>query len=260
MSLSRDDLLKVSLEILHAAKEPALRYFRTALQVSDKEDESPVTVGDRETEKALRAEIKRRFPDHGVIGEEFGSDNPEAEYVWIVDPIDGTKSFISGMPLFGTLLGLLHQGRPIVGTIGMPALGEDFAGAVNGHSVMNGAVISCRETKNLHAAFVCCNELPSLFTTHPQLVSELTSRPRYLRPSNDCYPYAQLAAGWVDAVVDCNLQPYDYLPLVGVIEGAGGVITDWSGAPLTLHSDGRVIAAATAELHAEMVALFERVT
>ncbi len=260
MSLSRDDLLKVSLEILHAAKEPALRYFRTALQVSDKEDESPVTVGDRETEKALRAEIKRRFPDHGVIGEEFGSDNPDAEYVWIVDPIDGTKSFISGMPLFGTLLGLLHQGRPIVGTIGMPALGEDFAGAVNGHSVMNGAVISCRETKNLHAAFVSCNELPSLFTTHPRLVSGLTSRARYLRPSNDCYPYAQLAAGWVDAVVDCNLQPYDYLPLVGVIEGAGGVITDWSGAPLTLHSDGRVIAAATAELHAEMVALFERVT
>lgn len=258
MSHSEGDFRNASLEILEAAKGPALRYFRTAVEVDDKSDESPVTIADRETETVLRAEIKRRYPDHGVIGEEFGADNADAEYVWIVDPIDGTKSYISGMPLFGTLLGLLHRGKPIIGTVGMPALGENFVGSIGGGTMLNGARITCRPTEHLDEAFVSCNELPGLMASNPQLVEQLLQETRYLRPSNDCYPYAQLAAGWIDAVIDCNLQPYDYLPLIGVVEGAGGIVTDWSGAPLTRESDGRVLAAATISLHSEMLALLNQ--
>ena len=253
MNESGSDLLKAAEEIANSVTEVTMRHFRTGFDVESKSDKSPVTIADKSTEAALREAIAERFPDHGILGEEYGAENLDREYVWIIDPIDGTKSFISGVPLFGTLLGVLKDGVPVAGVIRMPGLGETFVGGKGLGSRLSGTFIQTRKGVALRNAFVSLNELPTFLLDAPEVLARLMSEARYPRPTNDCYPYAQMAAGWIDAVVDIDLQPYDYLPLVGVIEGAGGVITDWQGKPLTMKSDGRVAAAATPELHAELL-------
>ncbi len=248
-----EELLSVAEEVAAEAGEVTLRYFRGGLAVESKADESPVTIADRETERAMRAAIAERFPDHGILGEEYGAEGVERPFVWILDPIDGTKSFIAGAPLFGTLVGVLHEGRPLAGVIHMPQLGERFAGAVGPGSRLNGTPIGCCPGIPLEQAFLCYNDLPQLIARESDKVQRLLALGRYQRPTSDCYPYAQLSAGWVDAVVDIGLEPYDYLPLVGVIEGAGGIVTDWQGQALSLQSDGRVVAAASPEIHAALL-------
>ena len=248
-----EELLQAAEEVADAVGDITLRYFRGGLAVESKDDESPVTIADRETERAMRAAISERFPDHGILGEEYGAEGLERPIVWILDPIDGTKSFIAGAPHFGTLIGVLHQGRPLAGVIRMPQLGESFTGAVGPGSRLNGTPIQCCPGIALDQAFLCYNDLPQLISREPDKAQRLLTLGRYQRPTSDCYPYAQLAAGWVDAVVDIGLQPYDYLPLVGVIEGAGGIITDWQGEALGLQSDGRVVAAANPDMHAALL-------
>ena len=229
--------------------------FRAGLGYDSKADASPVTAADRDTESALRAALSAALPEAGLLGEEFGAEGLDRRLVWVIDPIDGTKSFISGVPLFGTLIALLEDGAPVAGVIHMPALSETFTGGPGLGAWFNGQPIRCRATTRLDEAFVCCNNLGGLIRGEPAATARLLEAPRFARPTGDCYPYGQLAAGWVDAVIDHGLQPYDYLPVVGVVEGAGGVITDWDGRPLTRASDGRVVAAATPALHAALLAL-----
>jgi histidinol phosphatase-like enzyme (inositol monophosphatase family) len=247
-------LLRDAVEIAQRSGLLAMNYFRAAVDIRNKADASPVTVADRETETAIRRAIADRYPGHGMMGEEFGASGTDNEYVWIIDPIDGTKSFISGVPLFGTLIGVLHNGRPVAGVIHMPGLKETFSGSPGTGSHMNGAPIRCRTGVAPDEAFLCFNELHKLVRRVPDKAARLLATGRYQRPTMDCYPYAQLAAGWVDGVVDYDLDPYDYLPLVGVVEGAGGIITDWRGAPLNAVSDGSVAAAASPEIHRELLA------
>ncbi|MQX37689.1 inositol monophosphatase family protein [Roseospira navarrensis] len=254
---ARRALLTRAAAIADEAGRIAARAFRTGLDVEAKADASPVTMADRETERALRAALRDALPEAGLLGEEYGAADLDRPLVWVVDPIDGTKSFISGMPLFGTLVGLLEHGTPVAGVIHMPALGETFAGGAGLGAWLNDRPVSCRPTRALAEAFVCCNDLGGLIRAEPEAARRLLDAPRILRPTGDCYPYGQLAAGWVDAVVDFGLQPYDYLPVVGVVEGAGGVITDWRGHPLTRQSDGRVVAAATPDLHAALLRVLE---
>lgn len=247
-------LLEAAETIAGEATALTMKHFRSALTVHNKEDASPVTAADRDTEAVIRAAIARRYPDHGIMGEEFGPEGADREYVWVIDPIDGTKSFISGVPLFGTLVGVLHRGRPVAGVIHMPGLGETFSGSPGLGSRMNGAPIRCRTGVEPDSAFLCFNELHKLVREVPEKAARLLATGRYQRPTMDCYPYAQLAAGWVDGVVDYDLDPYDYLPLVGVVEGAGGIITDWRGAPLSAVSDGSVVAAASKAIHEALLA------
>lgn len=242
-------LLTTAETIARQAGAIAMGHFRAALTVHSKADASPVTIADRETETAIRAAIGRRFPEHGIMGEEHGAANVQRDYVWVVDPIDGTKSFISGVPLFGTLVGLLHHGRPVLGVIHMPGLAETFSGARACPSRLNGTPLHCRTGVAPHQAFLCINALPTLLRDQPARTARLLAAGRYQRPTNDCYPYAQLAAGWVDGIVDYDLEPYDYLPLVSVVEGAGGIISDWRGQPLGPASDGTVAAAAAPAIH-----------
>jgi len=246
---SPQELLRAAIDISGEAASIPMRYFRSALAVEDKADDSPVTIADRETEQYIRRALRARFPEHGILGEEFGEDKADAEYTWIVDPIDGTRSFICGVPLFGMLLGVLHKGVPIAGIIRMPALGECFAGCRDGGAVLNGVPIRCRGIVHPPAARIFINEANRMVEREPERLRRLMGLGHTRRFSNDCYPFGLLAAGQIDAVVDFDLQPYDYLPLVPVVEAAGGTITDWRGLPLGLRSDGTVLAAATRDLH-----------
>ncbi len=248
------ELLDAALAISGEAAAIPMRYFRGGIAVEDKPDESPVTIADQETEQAIRAAIETRFPSHGIFGEEFGKRNADAEFTWIIDPIDGTRSFICGVPLFGMLLGVLEDGVPVAGVIRMPALGETYGGCRDGGATMNGQPISCRRVKPGQSRLFI-NEAIRMVDREPALLKRLMGFGHTRRFFNDCYAFALLAAGQIDAVVDFDLQPYDYLPVVTVIEAAGGIITDWHGEKLGLKSDGTLVAAATPELHEELIAL-----
>ncbi|MBC7906203.1 MAG: histidinol-phosphatase [Rhodospirillaceae bacterium] len=239
-------------EKLAETARPIIRkYFRTPVAVDDKPDASPVTIADREVETAMRALINQTFPQHGILGEEHGFENVDAEYVWVLDPIDGTKAFITGKPSFGTLIALAHRGTPILGVIDQAILSERWLGG-NGHpTTLNGQPARVRECDALSKAYA--------YTTGPEFFDEATlpawnrvaARVKQPRYGCDCYAYALLTSGFVDLVVEAGLKPYDYSALVPVIENAGGIITDWDGKKLTIASDGRVCAAGDARLHAQ---------
>lgn len=226
------------------------KYFRKPIMVDDKSDASPVTIADKEVEEKIRSRIGELFPDHGIFGEEYGKSKIDARYVWVIDPIDGTKAFISGKPSFGTLIALLEDGYPILGVIDQPITQERWLGAKGQDSLWNGQKIGVRKCDNLAKA--------TLYATAPEMfVGEdyqdflrLYSSVKLPRYGADCYAYGLLAMGFVDLVVEASLKPYDYCSLVPIIEGAGGKITDWQGNKLGLDSDGRVIAAGDAALHA----------
>ncbi|MGE5506108.1 MAG: histidinol-phosphatase [Actinomycetota bacterium] len=239
-------------ERLAEAARPVIRkYFRTPVAVDDKDDASPVTIADREVEAAMRELIRAAFPGHGILGEEHGRENCDAEFVWVLDPIDGTKAFITGKPSFGTLIALARHGRPILGVIDQAITGERWLGAAGRPTTLNGKPVQVRACPDLAHAYA--------YTTGPEHFCETTlpawervrvrvKQPRY---GCDCYAYALVATGFVDLVVEAGLKPYDYCALAPVIEGAGGLCTDWSGQPLTLQSDGRVCAAGDTRVHAE---------
>ena len=229
-------------DLSDAAGTIARRYFRQKIAVDDKPDLTPVTIADREAEAAMRDLIARRCPGHGIIGEEHGRTRDDAEFVWVLDPIDGTKNFISGIPLFGTLIGLAQRGRPVLGVIDQPVLRERWIGVEGRASTLNGAAVRTRACAALDKA--------TLYSTSPDMFAggdaaafqRLKGQVKLARFGADCYAYAQLASGFIDLVVERDLKPYDFCALAPVIAGAGGGIADWAGAPLDLKSDGRVIA------------------
>jgi histidinol phosphatase-like enzyme (inositol monophosphatase family) len=243
------DLSAFAQSLADLARPLSQQWFRRPLEIDLKADESPVTRADREVETALREAIQRRYPGHGIYGEEFGASHADAEYTWVIDPIDGTRSFISGFPLWGTLLALMHHGRPVLGLIDMPVMDERWTG-VAGEPARLGAqpcrVSGCTEP----AQAILYATSPDIFQAAETAAFErLTKAVRMRRYGGDCYSYGLLASGHVDLVVESGLQPYDYLAIAPVVQGAGGVITDWDGQPLGLGSAGHVVAAATPELH-----------
>ncbi len=231
------------------------RYFRTPFDVEDKADASPVTIADREAEAAMRAIIEAAYPDHGIFGEEFPFVRTDAEYAWVLDPIDGTKAFVTGMPVFGTLIALMHEGRPILGIIDQPMTDERWIGAAGRTTTLNGSPVKTRKGTTLETA--------AHYATHPDMFSgverakfdAVASRVKLSRFGGDCYAYGLLAAGCIDLVTEACLQIYDFMALIPIIEGAGGIVTDWNGAPMTRDSDGRIIAAANPACHVAALAL-----
>lgn len=253
------DILAAHLPLAHAladeARILALRLFRTRLDVAIKADDSPVTLADREIEAALRRRLAAACPAHGIFGEEQGRQHLDAEYVWVIDPIDGTKSFITGSPLWGTLLALLHKGRPVLGMMDIPFTGERWWALAGGPARYQGEPARSSDCAALATARLYATS-PDVFTGEDQArFARVSAAVALRRFGGDCYSYGLLASGHVDLVVEAGLQPYDYLALVNIIEGAGGVVSDWQGQPLGLGSDGRVVAAATPALHAEALAL-----
>jgi len=223
------------------------RYFRQPIAVEDKPDRTPVTIADREAEMAMRNLIAKRFPDDGILGEEHGPKRADAARVWVLDPIDGTKSFIAGIPLFGTLIALVENGVPVVGIIDQPILRERWIGAPGRATTLNGKTVRSRTCPSLNAALLYATS-PDMFGADRPVFEKLRGTVKATRFGADCYAYAQLASGFIDLVVEADLKPYDYCALAPVIAGAGGSMTDWLGKPLGLKSDGRVIAAGDATL------------
>ncbi|SFF06220.1 histidinol-phosphatase, inositol monophosphatase family [Sulfitobacter brevis] len=257
--INLSDALRFSSEVADEAGRMALRYFRKPLTVELKADESPVTAVDREVEALLRSRIIQAYPDHGIYGEEEAPMNLDSPYVWVIDPIDGTKSFITGHPLFGGLMALLQGGEPCLGQIDMPATGERWSGLRGEPSTLNGSPCTTSDCRDLSAAFVYTTD-PFLFAGPKKhgVFKALKEQARLIRYGGDCYNYGMLASGLCDLVVETGLEPYDYLPVVQIVRGAGGVITDWHGMPLGIGSNGDVLAAATPELHAQMLDHFHQ--
>jgi inositol-phosphate phosphatase/L-galactose 1-phosphate phosphatase/histidinol-phosphatase len=243
-------------ELADASAKIALRYFRTPITVDEKSDASPVTIADRDAEAVMRERIRVTFPDHGIIGEEHGSENGGAEWVWTLDPIDGTVSFINGVPLFGTLIALLHQGKPWLGCINHPALNERWVGGAGEATRLNGKPVRTRACATLSNATLYSTG-PEYFGPASQVAFDQLAgavrRRRY--GGTDCYAYAMVAAGWTDMVCEKLSKLHDIAPLAPVIEGAGGIVTDWQGRPITIASDGDVIALGDARLHTAVLGL-----
>ena len=248
-------------DLADAAQMAIMPYFRGAAFVSNKIvlDFDPVTIADRAAEKAMRALITARFPNHGIVGEEFGVRRSAASNVWILDPIDGTRAFICGLPTWGTLIGFSEESRPRVGMMAQPFIGERFFGC-DGKAWH----IRRKETRKRLSVRPCADLTDAiLLTTSPQLFDEsdlhayaaVETRARMARYGTDCYGYVMVAAGQADAVVEAGLSAYDIAPLIPIVEGAGGCVTDWHGNPAP--AGGRVLATGDPRLHAMILTLLQ---
>lgn len=231
------------------AGDIACRYFKTDLRVETKADASPVSIADKEIEQAIRQRISAQFPDHGVLGEEFANDGVGRDYVWVIDPIDGTRAFLAGNPTFTTLIALCYHGVPVLGIIDQPVVMERYSGLEGKQSLLNGQPINARACSDIKNARLATTGM-EYFTPE--------QRPRFeavatlcggLSLGGDAYNYAKLAAGEIDLVIEAGLKPYDAMALRPVIEGAGGIVTDWNGDALKLDSRMNVLAAGSRPIH-----------
>ena len=243
-------------QLADAAAAIVRRHYRSPVTVETKPDASPVTIADREAERAMRELIRARYPDHGIEGEEFGAEGEGAELVWHLDPIDGTKSFITGRPLFGTLVGLSRAGRPLLGVIDQCILRERWLGLAGSGTSWNGKAIQVRPCPTLSEAILGATS-PLMFRAGGERAAfeRVQQAVRYPVFGGDCYTYGLLAMGFVDLVIEADLDAYDFMALVPVIEGAGGIMTNWRGLPLGPASDGRIVAAGDRHLHAAALEL-----
>jgi histidinol phosphatase-like enzyme (inositol monophosphatase family) len=239
--------------VFRLAEESAgviLQYYRKEIFISTKSDDSPVTIADKMAEEKMRELIIKQFPDHGILGEEFGSHKPEAEYQWILDPIDGTRSFICGIPLFGTLIALLENGKPVLGAMNFPVFGQFFLGD-NSQTFLNNKVVQMRRIRHLNEAVLLTTDIQNIakyqdITRFQNLVEQV----QLFRTWGDCFGYSLLAAGFADIMIDPVMSAWDIMALIPIIKGAGGEITDYQGKdPLK----GSSIVAASPVLHQQII-------
>jgi len=237
-------------ELAHASAEIIRKHFRTSLAVEQKSDHTPVTVADRQAEEVMRRLIWEKYPGHGILGEEFEAVNPGAAYQWVLDPIDGTKNFVAGTPLFGTLIALLRGGNPLIGAIHLPILGQLLTGD-GSQAWLNGTPVRVRDCASIEAAtlLVTAHWDVGQYRNGPAFEA-LSRRARLYRSWGDCYGYYLVATGYADIMVDPAMHLWDVAALIPVLRGAGGVITDYYGNdPLT--AQGAV--ATAGPLHAEVI-------
>jgi len=253
-------------ELANRSGEAILPFFRTAIGAVDKSRGGvfdPVTEADRAAEAVMRRMILDQFPHHGIIGEEFGNQAEDAEYCWVLDPIDGTKSFVSGLPVWGTLIGLCHNGRPTYGMMRQPFTRESFYGDCETAHWRGPDAHGGETTRKLRTR--ACADLASatLMTTSPLLIpkglrkafTSVEKQVRLSRYGGDCYAYCMLASGHLDLIIETELKPYDVAALIPIVTGAGGIITTWEGAPA--QSGGRIIAAGDKRIHEAAMKLLQ---
>ena len=258
---ARADCMQFLEALLEQAGEIALKYFRTDLSITDKRLKGaafdPVTRADRETEAFIRSRIAARYPDHAIIGEEYGAQSGTGDYTWLIDPIDGTRGFISGTPAWGILTGLQQADKCLLGALRQPYTGETWIGDGDRAHFIRGkqrSRISVRPQARLADAIVCCTH-PAMYPTEAarEKFMGVVARCRFSRYGTECLGYAMLAHGFVDLVVEGGLSAYDIMPLIPIVEGAGGIITDWQGN--SARHGGLIVAASGPRLHAEALEL-----
>ena len=247
--------IEASQNWLDEARLHAWKYFRSDLQVTDKGDSSPVTCADKLIESLLRERIRSQFPDHGIIGEEEANENLISKYRWVIDPIDGTRSFITGNPLFGTLLGLVTEDEFLLGLMDLPMSQERWWATLDGGSFYKGKRCATSSTKKIEESRLVCTS-PAIFSNEElKQFQNLAKSVRVERYGGDCFNYGALACGWVELVAEASLQFYDIAALVVIIQEAGGIVTDWSGDPVRMGWDGTVLAAANLDVHEQALEL-----
>ena len=254
-----DEFIEIANRLADASGAVIRPHFRSAVAVTDKPDRSPVTVADRAAEREIRRLLEQACPGHGIVGEELGTEGAGAEFVWVIDPIDGTRSFICGVPTFTTLIALLRDGEPVLGVIDQPVAGERWVGARGHGTIFNGAPVGAAAPWPLGRARLCTTS-PGMFAGAAERAwSRLRAAVGFTRFGLDGYAAGLLASGLIDLHVEGSMQPWDYLALVPVVENAGGTMTDWAGRPLTLEAGpGLTLAAASPALHREARAILRQ--
>jgi myo-inositol-1(or 4)-monophosphatase len=256
--MTRLDWIEAAFNWLDEARPISYQYFRAPLAVRAKSDQSPVTQADLAIEQLLRRRIRETFPEHGIVGEEEAPENSDAETRWVIDPIDGTRSFLSGSPLFGTLLALTQGDAVEFGILDLPMLHERWWSCRGEGAFHNGRTCQASRVTELSEASLGCTS-PEIFLPQQRpLFEQLTSMVQLTRFGGDCFNYGALAAGWLDLVAEATLKFYDVAPLIVLIEESGGIITGWDGQAITPHWDGTVLAAATPALHAQALLLLQK--
>ncbi len=255
MNLKTVEFSKFANSLADYASKTSMHYFRKKIEIEIKDDESPVTLADKETEQILREKIRKEYPEHGILGEEYENEKIDSEFMWVIDPIDGTRSYIAGHKDFGNLIALLHNKKPILGIINCPAHNERWMGIKNEKTKCNGKNVQTSEIVKIKDAYLFTS---GLYFDEPQIrkgLELITKKSRYYRLGGDCYMYGMLASGLIDIVLEDTLKVHDYMALVNVIEGAGGIITDKFGGDISLESDGSLVASSTSLLHDEIIKL-----
>lgn len=244
------ELKKFARHLAEKSAEIIKSYFRTKISIDNKPDDSPVTIADKKAEEAMRTEIMKEFPAHGIIGEEHGNYQADAEYKWVLDPIDGTRSFISGALSFGTLIAFLKNEQPILGVINHPILNEFLIGD-NLFATLNAKAVKVRECNNLSGATLLTTDHSNIaIYQNGSAFDKLLTKIKLYRNWGDCYGYYLLATGFVDVMIDPVMSVWDKMALIPVIKGAGGVITDYAGNdPIT----GNSIVASAPGIHAKII-------
>jgi len=238
-----DALIAAACAAADAAGEVIRPFFRAEVVADQKADQSPVTIADRSAEQAIRALLTEKFPGHGILGEEFGLERPDTPMRWVLDPIDGTRAFITGRPTFGTLIALFHEDRPIIGVIDQPVTGERWIGVTGRPTIFRGPFggkAVCRQCPSLSDAELSCTSFEQLGLDTPRW-ERLRRAVRRNSWGGDCYAHGLVALGQIDIIAEPDMKVWDWGALVPVIEGAGGSVTDWQGQPLRPNGDGRVL-------------------
>ena len=250
-----DEFICFAEELADTARVVTLKYFRNQGSIEYKKDGSPVTAADREAESAIRSMIEERYPAHSILGEEHSLKSSGGPWTWVIDPIDGTRSFVTGRPTFGCLIALLYEHQPVLGIIDMPALNERWFGVTGKPSTHNGHHCQSSGRKHLTAATVFATSIDMFNDIERQQFDRLSATARFRSFGADCYAYGLVASGHADVVMESDMFIYDFLALVPVIEGSGGCISDWSGEPLNDLSGRQVLATANPTLHKQCLAI-----
>lgn len=246
-------------KLADAAASITLANFRKPIEIDNKDKAGafdPVTAADKAAEQAMRALISQEYPDHAIIGEEYDSVNGNSKFSWVLDPIDGTRAYIMGLPTWGTLIALLYDGEPVIGIIDQPYTKERFVGTPNG-TTLNGKTITCRSCSSLGEALLSTTAFNIFTSPEQKAYLELAGTVKLNRGEFDCYAYAMLAHGMIDIVAEAGMKVVDIMALIPVIKGAGGVVSNWHGDAVC--DDGRLLACGDANIHRDAIALLKDV-
>ena len=258
MSKIPQQLIKLANKCADASGKIIKKYFRKKIKINLKKDNTPFTKADIEAEKIIRELILKQEPNCGFVGEETGTVNMNREYCWVVDPLDGTKSFITGKPSFGTLIGLLKNNKPVLGILNQPILNERWVGIAGVETKYNNKKVRVRKCKSIKGAKMYATS-PMMFQgRNKKIYKNVRAKIGECLFGADCYSHGLMSLGFVDVILEANLKPWDYIASASIISGAGGKITDWNDNDLNLQSDGRILATGDSNIHKQIIKIIQK--